>query len=46
MNCPECNTKMGIVFFKYENEKIIQDGIKRLMCLDCGYQKPKKWWNK
>ena len=41
MNCPKCESKhrMVIVFFKYENEVIKQDGIRRLLCQDCGYQK-------
>lgn len=38
MSCPNCNLKMLTVFFKYENEKIIPDGIKRLLCEQCGYQ--------
>lgn len=38
MSCPNCNLKMIIVFFKYENEKVTPDGKRRLLCENCGYQ--------
>ena len=41
--CPKCDKKMEVVKFQYKDEVCIPDGIKRYMCLDCGYQKAKRW---